>query len=75
MLRLHFLSGGLAEMPGQQPTFLHRANRDGTFDSICLRCFHTIATETNEAALAGAEMEHQCVPSALTTPLPKIWKD
>jgi hypothetical protein len=22
--------------------YLHRANRDGTFDSICIRCFVTV---------------------------------
>jgi hypothetical protein len=58
-------------MLGQEPTFLHRANPDGTFDSICMICFHTIANAVQEDSLADAEAVHQCVPSLLTARLPK----
>jgi hypothetical protein len=60
-------------MMGHPPIFLHRADRDGTFDSICIRCFQTIATEFREAV--GAEIEHQCVPSDLTTLAPRVWQN
>ena len=40
--------------------FAHRANRDGTFDSICLQCFRTVASSANEAELGGPEGEHVC---------------
>jgi hypothetical protein len=62
-------------MPGQEPTFLHHANPDGTFNSICMICFHTIATGIPEESLANAETEHRCAPSLLTARLPKIRPD
>jgi hypothetical protein len=32
--------------------YAHRLNEDGTFYSICLRCFRTVASEYSEARLA-----------------------
>ncbi len=52
-------------MPRRLSPFLHRANTDNTFDSICIRCFRTITTGISECQLAEAETEHQCAPSAL----------
>ena len=40
--------------------FPHRCNRDGSFDSICMRCFQTIASCFSESALADAERQHTC---------------
>jgi hypothetical protein len=40
--------------------FSHRHNDDGTVDSICLKCYWTIATEETEADLADAEAAHDC---------------
>ena len=40
--------------------FLHRVNRDGSFDSICMRCFQTIASTHCETALMGTEHRHEC---------------
>ncbi|HEY4380141.1 MAG TPA: hypothetical protein VGN01_07325 [Acidobacteriaceae bacterium] len=40
--------------------FPHRVNRDGSFDSICKRCFLTIASCASETELAAAEREHMC---------------
>jgi hypothetical protein len=37
-----------------------RANEDGTFDSLCLRCFWTAAIGLSEAGLAEAESKHVC---------------
>lgn len=42
--------------------FAHRANEDGTFDSICLSCFKTIATSKAESSLGEGERSHACDP-------------
>jgi hypothetical protein len=47
------------------PTYLHRVNRDGSFDSICIRCFETIASAITEERLT-TELEHKCAPRALS---------
>jgi hypothetical protein len=43
----------------------HRANYDGSFDSICLLCFATIANSRIEAELTTPEMNHTCDRSFL----------
>jgi hypothetical protein len=45
-----------------EPSFPHRHNANGTYDSICTRCFVTVATVRNEAELAGRESAHICDP-------------
>jgi hypothetical protein len=45
--------------------FSHRMNGNGTTDSICTRCFITVATSTWEADLDGAETAHKCNPARL----------
>jgi hypothetical protein len=45
--------------------FPHRFNPDGTFDSICITCFRTIAMSEKEADLAAAEEAHACNPADL----------
>jgi len=45
--------------------FLHRMNRDGTFDSICPHCVRTIASHYSEALLAGVERQHKCADPEL----------
>ncbi len=42
--------------------FPHRKNTDGTYDSICLKCFLTIATVGREAELQLLETSHVCEP-------------
>lgn len=44
--------------------FSHRRNSDHTYDSICHKCFRTIATETAEAELKQHELRHNCVTFA-----------
>lgn len=44
-------------------SFAHRANRDGTVNSICRECRATVATSMWEADLDGAEKLHRCDPS------------
>ena len=43
-----------------RPAFSHRENRDGSFDSICLQCFATVASEGHEAELKVGEDAHIC---------------
>jgi len=45
-----------------QPAFLfpHRLNREGSYDSICIVCHATVATERSEAELARHEDQHAC---------------
>ena len=43
-----------------RPDFSHRHNPNGTANSICLRCFRTIATKSNEGELDAAEAAHKC---------------
>lgn len=38
----------------------HRVNLDGTWDSICTRCFQTIAHCKTERELAQFEEKHVC---------------
>jgi hypothetical protein len=45
----------------------HRANKDGTFDSICLRCFATVARTREEAELVAYDASHVCDYSMLST--------
>ena len=40
--------------------FAHRQNRDGTFDSICLHCYLTVATANSKENLADREKRHEC---------------
>ena len=41
-------------------TFPHRLNRDGSFDSICLRCFATVANAATETELTAHDQNHIC---------------
>ena len=40
--------------------FFHRSNDAGTFDSICLHCFRTVAVQNHGADLAAKEQAHVC---------------
>jgi hypothetical protein len=40
--------------------FQHRSNSDGTCDSICLRCYRTVASTRREPWLAHDESLHTC---------------
>jgi hypothetical protein len=48
------------------PFFPHRRNRDGSFDSISLKCLLTIANARIEADLAAHDKDHVCNPSILS---------
>ncbi len=45
--------------------YAHRHNHDGTFDSICRRCFATVCRAKNETNLANYEKNHSCERSIL----------
>ena len=52
-------------------SFARRRNENSTIDSICTRCYQTIASGDNEGALEGAERGHSCDPNGeycLTNP-------
>jgi hypothetical protein len=44
----------------QNMRFSHRHNRDGSYDSICVRCFRTVTNHRTEAELARDEFRHVC---------------
>jgi hypothetical protein len=44
------------------PEFVRRSKPDGKTDSICTKCYSTIATATWEADLDSAELSHLCEP-------------
>ena len=46
--------------PSSDSQFVHRANGDGTFDSICRECIATVAAAKREAELEAAEQDHIC---------------
>ena len=43
-----------------KPAFAHRANPDGTHDSICLCCYLTVGSADDESLLSKFELTHQC---------------
>ena len=47
-------------MDPMQDRFVHRKNKDGTFDSICAVCFRTAGSRTAESELAEIERDHVC---------------
>ena len=44
-------------------SFAHSRNLDGTFNSICSRCFRRIAESAGELDLDSEEDSHVCIPS------------
>lgn len=42
------------------PKFGRRDNPDGTFASMCLNCFETVATSVDPQRLFAAESQHNC---------------
>jgi hypothetical protein len=49
----------------RQFAFSHRPRRDGACDSICTRCFATVARSHNEADLDAEEKRHVCDQNVL----------
>jgi hypothetical protein len=47
-------------MSSEREQFPHRQNSNGTYDSICPKCFRTIDTRYVECDLAAEERVHIC---------------
>jgi hypothetical protein len=43
-----------------KPGFSHRHDANGSHDSVCTRCYVTVATAQNESELASHESAHIC---------------
>ena len=52
--------GGAIVSSLKRSGYTHRANRDGTIDSVCGRCLMTICRSTWEAELEAREAVHAC---------------
>lgn len=50
--------------------FFHRANQDGSFDSICYRCLAIVAARKRELDLEHFERVHACEPNLLAANSP-----
>jgi hypothetical protein len=51
-------------MPDALPdSYARRLNKDGSFDSICPKCFATVATERDAASLDDHDRNHVCQDS------------
>jgi hypothetical protein len=48
------------------PFFPHRRNKDGSFDSICLKCFDTVASHMTQDELKELDKIHVCKNSLLS---------
>ena len=48
------------------PFFPHRRNRDGSFDSICLKSLLTIANARTEIELEKHDKNHVCNPPTVS---------
>lgn len=49
-----------SEQSIQPPYFPHRHHKNGTVDSICLKCYQTVASSKSESDLLEAERVHRC---------------
>lgn len=47
-------------MTERLPFFPHRKNKDGSFDSICLKCLATVARANLESELEQHDQAHVC---------------
>ena len=45
--------------------FIHRLNLDGSWDTICTKCFATVGIAETVDGLAKWESEHTCDPVTL----------
>jgi hypothetical protein len=51
---------GFDHSPESDGEFKHRKNKDGSIDSICLRCFQTAASTYDQSLLGSLESLHSC---------------
>jgi hypothetical protein len=50
----------MCKLNSERFSFAHSGNEDGTFDSICPRCFQTLVRRARESDLQRAESSHVC---------------
>jgi hypothetical protein len=43
--------------------YVHRSNEDGSYDSICVVCYATVASARDETELNSHEHTHVCIPN------------
>jgi hypothetical protein len=60
------LAGDLPMTFQTAPFFPHRRNKDGSFDSICLKCFATVASHIAQEELQELDKNHVCTNSLLS---------
>jgi hypothetical protein len=59
-------------MPFELPTYYpHRRNKDGSFTSVCLKCFQNVAEYRTEEDLQVLDKAHVCTDSALSRRTPR----
>jgi hypothetical protein len=49
--------------------YTHRKRVDGTWDSICMICYHTATKSLTEPELRESEAGHKCVGSPQSQPV------
>ncbi len=59
-MKFDLISGSGSNGPSH---YAHRRNHDGTLDSICKRCYLTVARAYREGDLAPMETRHVCQPA------------
>jgi hypothetical protein len=47
-------------MLSPHPPFVHRRTYNGTYDSICTRCFQVVSNQLVEVELEDDELSHCC---------------
>jgi len=53
-------------MPGQNRTgFLHRINKDGAYETVCVACMKVISKQATETELEADEATHRALCSEL----------
>ncbi len=52
--------------------YKHRENMDGTWDSICLRCFLTAVKRKHATELKAAEALHSCPNDAYRQQMTRV---
>lgn len=68
-------------MTALQHAFVHRMYDNGTIDSVCQRCYDTVAISTRHVELEVAEHAHRCERTRLRAfgmthkpPFRETWK-
>jgi hypothetical protein len=55
----------MAKINKLPPAFPHRLKPDGTYASVCIKCFRTVVPSLDETELFIAEQTHVCAAFSL----------